>query len=356
LDVKQIQKEFFVLTVNFSEGKDPRRIDAVACKVDAIPDGILLMVKPNARYNRTVISLAIRLDKLKPAALTIARAVRENVDMQHHEGAYPRLGALDNLAVIPLTFRNLPLATVVAQDVGEQLGREFNIPIYLFGAAATRPERREIQFFRRFQYEQLPELLHQPEWTPDFGPAEFCPRLGATLIGSRLFYLTFAIYLDTEEVELVERFAKTFTRFESVSEKSPSPELDMKPFKMRKLEMLQQVSTMVDLVSHQRMVRIMCKIKNYQQAPLHEVYELLEKAFNRIGIKLIGSQIFGFIPSEVFIQAGRYFFKGKSLRHMDELRFLTLAVNRLRVDAVEPFDRHLQILEWRIRNALLVEA
>ncbi|NOX36405.1 MAG: hypothetical protein GXO78_02625 [Calditrichaeota bacterium] len=355
MDFKQIQKEFFVLTVNFSEGRDPRRIDAVACKVDAIRDGILLMVKPNERYNRTVISLATRLDKLKPAALTIARAVKDNVDMQKHQGAYPRLGALDNMAVIPLTFRNLPLASVVARDVAEQLGREFKMPVYLFGAAATRPERKEIQFFRQYQYEQLPELLHQPDWQPDFGPRKFHPQLGAALIGARLFYLTFAIYLDTEEIEIVERFAQSFTHFEGVSEENAS-ELDEKPFKIRKLEILRHVSTLVDLVSHQRMVRIICKIKDYQQAPLHEVYELLEKAFNRIGIKLIGSQIFGFIPSEVLIQAGRYFFKGKSLRHMDELRFLTLAVNRLRVDAIEPFDRNLQILEWCIRNALLIEA
>jgi len=352
LDLKSIQRKYFVVILHIGEGKNADSIDIIARQVTLLPQIALLEVKPHLDRDCTQLTVAVQLEQLPELVLAVANAVQDNISLEDKDENYPWVGTLDNVIVTPLLLRNLPLATSAARDMASLLAERFHTPVFLCGKAATIPEQTPVRFFRHYKFHQIVNAIREGHLKPDYGENQWNHRMGAILLGARLNYISFALYLDTEDVEIVEAFAKSFTRYLGIGTSESEGRPLEKRVKMRRLDILREVHTIVDLESEHRLVKLMCKIVDYQRTPLHEVYTVLDRAFDYMGIKIVGSQIFGFVPFEVFQLTGRYFFKGKSLRHMDDLHFFTLALNRLRVDAIEPFYRDLQILEYRIRKIL----
>lgn len=351
--LKSIQRTFFILLVHIGEGTRAPIIDTIASEVSRISGAILLEVKPNPELDRTQFIIATQLHRLPEIVIKMARAASKVVDLPSKKKNFPGVGALDSVMIIPLLLRNLPLAASAARDLGKDISQRFRIPVFLCGKAAQRPEYSSIRHFRHWTYRDFPQAIQQGKLFPDFGGNEWNPHFGAVLCGARLYYISFAIYLDTEDVEIVEEFARSFTGYigEEHNQKEKKEQLKQK-VRMHRLDILRDVHTVVGVETQQRMVKLLGKITDYQKTPFHEVYAILDRAFQFLGIKIIGSQIFGFIPLEVLQQAGKYFFKGKSFRYMDDLQFFTLALNRIRVDAVEPFHRDLQVLEYRIKQMM----
>jgi glutamate formiminotransferase len=193
---------------NVSEGRSPAVIDRLGRAITQVRGVRLASVHIDPDHHRSVFTFLGAPEPVQSAALSLARAVFETVDMRAHQGIHPRLGALDVLPFVPLRDLTIAGAVAVARAVGERLAADHGLPVYLYGAAATAPGRRSLLAVRAGQYEGLPTRLADPSWRPDFGPARFEPRLGALLVGARDVLVAYNVWLDTDDAAAARAIAR----------------------------------------------------------------------------------------------------------------------------------------------------
>jgi glutamate formiminotransferase len=193
---------------NVSEGRSPAVIDRLGRAITQVKGVRLASVHIDPDHHRSVFTFLGAPEAVQAAALSLARAVFETVDMRAHQGIHPRLGALDVLPFVPLRDLTMADAVVVARAVGERLAADHGLPVYLSGAAATAPGRRSLLAVRAGQYEGLPTRLADPSWRPDFGPAIFESRLGALLVGARDVLVAYNVWLDTDDAAAARAIAR----------------------------------------------------------------------------------------------------------------------------------------------------
>jgi glutamate formiminotransferase / 5-formyltetrahydrofolate cyclo-ligase len=193
---------------NVSEGRSPAVIDRLGRAITQVKGVRLASVHIDPDHHRSVFTFLGAPEAVQAAALSLARAVFEAVDMRAHQGIHPRLGALDVLPFVPLRDLTMANAVAVARAVGERLAADHGLPVYLYGAAATAPGRRSLLAVRAGQYEGLPTRLADPSWRPDFGPARFEPRLGALLVGARDALVAYNVWLDTDDAAAARAIAR----------------------------------------------------------------------------------------------------------------------------------------------------
>ena len=192
---------------NFSEGRDRAKIKQITDAIEAVPGVRLLDVDPGADTNRTVVTFVGDPDAVAEGAFQAIAKAAQVLDMGQHHGAHPRMGATDVCPFIPIAGVTMDDCAALARTVGERVGRELEIPVYLYEAAATRPERKNLAAIRRGEYEGLAEKLRDPDWAPDFGPARFNPKAGATVIGAREFLIAYNVTLNTRDKALATDIA-----------------------------------------------------------------------------------------------------------------------------------------------------
>jgi len=192
---------------NFSEGRDREVIEAITAEIDSTPGAALLDVDPGAATNRTVVTLAGPPDAVVEAAFRAIARAAERIDMSRHRGEHARMGATDVCPFVPMRGATMQDCVELAERLALRVGNELKIPVYLYGAAAKRPERTRLPDIRHGEYEALADKLKDPAFAPDHGPAEFNPRSGATAIGAREFLIAWNINLNTRERKLANRIA-----------------------------------------------------------------------------------------------------------------------------------------------------
>jgi glutamate formiminotransferase len=193
---------------NVSEGRSRETVAALGRAITQVPGVRLASVHIDPDHHRSVFTFLGAPEPVRAAALALARAVFARVDMQAHQGIHPRLGALDVLPFVPLRGLAMAEATAVARAVASRLAEDHQLPVYLYGAAATAPERRSLLAVRAGQYEGLPTRLADPSWRPDYGPARFDPRLGAVLVGARDVLVAFNVWLEGDDLAAARAIAR----------------------------------------------------------------------------------------------------------------------------------------------------
>ncbi|RKX70229.1 glutamate formimidoyltransferase, partial [candidate division WOR-3 bacterium] len=192
---------------NFSEGRDKRVIDAICDEIKRISGVHLLDVDPGEATNRTVVTFVGSPDAVLEAAFQAIKKASELIDMSKHQGAHPRIGATDVCPFVPITGVTVEECVELAHRLGKRVGEELRIPVYLYEYAATRPERKNLATIRKGEYEGLREKLKDPEWQPDYGPAVFNAKSGATVIGCREFLIAYNVNLNTKDRRLAHEIA-----------------------------------------------------------------------------------------------------------------------------------------------------
>src|SRR5512142_2476174 len=193
---------------NFSEGRDKAKVDAI---VDAMKmDGVYLLDREmDADHNRSVITIAGDREAVQEAAIRGVGKAAELIDLNQHKGAHPRLGAADVVPFIPIEGVSLEDCVTIARHVGEQIWERYQVPVYLYEAAATSPERQNLENIRRGQFEGIrDEIATNPARKPDFGDPRVHPTAGATVVGARKFLIAYNIFLSTPDVEIAKKIAK----------------------------------------------------------------------------------------------------------------------------------------------------
>ena len=269
---------------NFSEGRRQEVIDAIVAGVTAVPGAHLLDVQSDGDHNRTVVTFVGGPEAVLEAAFESARIAAGLIDMNQHSGEHPRMGATDVIPFIPVRGVSMDDCAQLARRLGKRLGEELDIPIYLYGQAASRPERANLPDVRRGEYEGIRDSIgSDPARDPDFGPRRL-GSAGATAVGARAFLIAFNVYLNGDNVEIAKRIAKT-VRYSSGG--------------------LRFVQAMGVLVEGQAQVSM--NLTDFNKTPLHVAVEMVRREAARYGALISHSELVGLIPQQALLDAATWY-------------------------------------------------
>ena len=343
---------------NFSEGRDRTIIDAIADAIRGTEGVTLLDVDPGAATNRTVMTFIGAPEAVADGAFRAAACAAERIDMRQHQGEHSRIGATDVCPFVPVSGVTMEDCIELAREVGRRIGEELRIPVYLYEAAATQPGRRNLADVRHGEYEGLSERLKDPSWAPDFGPAEFHARAGATVVGAREFLIAYNVNLNTRDRRLANDIAMEIReKGRLLRDEHGKIVRDASGETLRKPGLFQGVKAVGWFIEEFDRAQISINLTNFQLSPPHAVFEAIRRLATERGLRVTGSELVGLIPREAILQAGRYFLeKQGGTAGLPEPRLVDAAVRSLGLNDVKPFDPAERIIEYRVdREAPLAQ-
>lgn len=274
---------------NFSEGRDAEKVNALAEAVRSVPAVVFLDQELDADHNRSVLTFAGPPEAVSEAALRAVGKAVELIDLNFHTGVHPRIGAADVVPFVPVEGVTLEECARLAERVGEEIWRRFEVPVYFYEAAARRPDRVNLENIRRGQFEGLrEEVLRDPERAPDVGEPRLHPTAGAIVVGARKFLIAYNINLNTPDVEVAKAIARAI-RFSSGG--------------------FRYVKAMGVPLSSRNMVQVSMNLTDFEQTPVHRVFEAVRVEAERYGVSVAGSEIVGLIPKKALEMAAEYYLR-----------------------------------------------
>ena len=270
---------------NVSEGRDQAVLDACG---DAIrrAGARLLDVKPDATHHRTVFSFAGEPAAVKASALALFETALARIDLRHHKGEHPRLGAVDVVPFVPIEGVTMADCVAMAREVGADVARRHNLPVFLYEEAAAVPARRNLEDIRRGEFEGLAAKLRQPEWAPDFGPATPHPTAGASVIGARVALIAYNINLATNRLDVAKKIAAAI-RHSSGG--------------------FRYVKAMGIELSDRGIVQVSMNLTNFEKTPMFRVFELVKREAERHGVSVLESEIVGLVPAAALTASAAWY-------------------------------------------------
>ncbi len=335
---------------NFSEGKDRKIIDAIAAEAGKVDGARLLNVEPDADYNRTVVTIAGSPDAVTEAAFLTVKKAAELIDMAKHVGEHPRMGATDVVPFVPVQNMTMDECVECAKKLGKRIGDELGIPVYLYEFAASSPERRNLANVRKGQYEGLPEKFANPEWKPDFGSPVFNAKSGATAVGARKFLIAYNVNLKDDNVEAANEIALRLRESGRVLTDAEGNKLrDANGNLMKQPGRLKEVKGMGFLLEKFGIAQVSMNLTDFEITPPHVAFEEARKEALSLGVEVNGCEVVGLIPKKALIMAGDYYIAEAGMSpDTDERQKVELAVEKLGLNALNPFDPDKKVIEYMI--------
>ncbi len=346
-------KQLIECVPNFSEGRDMDIIRQITDTIESVEGVKLLDVDPGKATNRTVVTFVGEPEPVVQAAFLAIQKAAELIDMSKHSGEHPRMGATDVCPLIPIANISMEEVARYAHQLGEMAGRELDIPFFMYESAATRPERRNLASIRVGEYEALPDKMNKPEWKPDYGPARFNARAGATAIGARDFLIAYNVNLNTTSVRRANSVAfdvREQGRVKREGNPITGPIVrDENGEAVRIPGACKAVKGIGWFIEEYGIAQISMNLTDINTTPLHIAFEECVKSSERRGLRVTGSELVGLVPLRVMLDAGKYFLK-KQRRStgIAESEIIKIAVKTLGLDELAPFDPHKKIIEYQL--------
>ena len=315
---------------NFSEGRNPETIEAIADAIRATRGCTLLDVDPGASTHRTVYTFVGDPEAVVEGALAAARIARERIDMRNHHGEHPRFGALDVCPFIPVQNVTMDECVAMAKAFGERLADELQVPVYLYERAADKDYRRALSDVRDGEYEGLAERLADPRWHPDFGPAQLVPQWGATATGARAFLIAYNVNI-LGTANQAHRIALNLR------------EAGRGPGEPGRLTAVKGLGWYVD---EYNVAQVSVNLTDYRTTPIHVLFEAVKEEAAALSVGVAGSEIVGLVPLEAILMAADHYIRDENLFVLDEDQKIRLAIDRLGLNAVAAFDPSDRIIEY----------
>jgi glutamate formiminotransferase/formiminotetrahydrofolate cyclodeaminase len=341
---------------NFSEGRDPNIIRQITDAIQTVENVSLLDVDPGASTNRTVVTFVGSPDAAVEAAFRGIKKAAEVIDMRKHKGAHPRMGATDVCPFIPVSNISWDEAIDCAKRLGQRVGEELKIPIYLYEQAARDKSRSNLSVIRAGEYEGFFEKIKQPEWKPDFGPAVFNEKAGATVIGVRDFLVAYNVNLNTKSVRRANSVAFDVREQgrTKTEEGTPwgKPLLDANGEPVRIPGMLKHVKAIGWFVKEYGIAQVSMNLTNIDETPLHLAFDACVEAAASRGLRVTGSEIVGMVPKKALLDAGRYFLrKQRWSEGVSEEELIDIAIRSMGLSELKPFAPREKVIELKIESA-----
>ena len=281
-------KQIVECVPNFSEGRDPEKIGAIAGAVRAVAGVKVLDLTSDPDHNRSVLTMVGDADSVRRGAVALMEAAIARIDLRTHAGQHPRIGAVDVVPFIPIRNATAADCVAIARAVGEEAARRFGLPIYLYEDAATLEERRNLSNIRKGEFEGLEEKMRKPEWKPDFGPDRPHPTAGATVVGARMPLIAYNINLGTADLSVADAIAKSIRHIGGGFRFCKAMGVELKD---------------------RGIVQVSINMTNFRKTPLHRVFECVKSEATRYGVNVVGSEIVGLTPAEALYQAAEFYLR-----------------------------------------------
>src|SRR2546430_3263683 len=341
---------------NFSEGRDQNVIRQITDAIESVDGVSLLDVDPGASTNRTVVTFVGSRDAAVEAAFRAIKKASELIDMRKHKGAHPRMGATDVCPFIPVSNVSWDEVIACANRLGQRVGDELKIPIYLYEKAAKNQSRSNLSVIRGGEYEGFFEKIRQPEWKPDFGPEIFSEKSGATVIGVRDFLVAYNVNLNTKSVRRANSVAFDVREQGRVKTEdgtpSGKPVLDSNREPVRIPGMLKHVKAIGWFVKEYGIAQVSMNLTNIEQTPLHVAFDACVEAAANRGLRVTGSEIVGMVPKKCLVDAGRFFLrKQRWSEGASEEELIDIAIHSMGLSELKPFDPKEKVIELKIESA-----
>ena len=294
-------KETIECVPNFSTS-DPHVVKEIIGEIERTPSAYLLDHSFDDYYNRLVVTFVGTKQSVLQTVLTASARAIQLIDMNRHKGQHPRLGAVDVVPFVPVENVSMNDCILLAKEYGKAMAERLEVPVYLYGEAASSPERRDIDWIRQGEYENLNEMILKPERKPDFGPARPHPTAGATITGARNVMVGFNVSLGTTDLEVGKRIARALHG---------------------KKGGLAFVRAMAAEIPQRREVQIGMSIYSFESTPLHRVFGLLKLEADRYNVPITGSEINGVMPIKAIIDAASSYLR---LSNLTDMKILETAI------------------------------
>ncbi|HZS18593.1 MAG TPA: glutamate formimidoyltransferase [Candidatus Udaeobacter sp.] len=341
---------------NFSEGRDQNIIRQITDTIQSVEGISLLDVDPGASTNRTVVTFVGSPDGAVEAAFRGIKKAAELIDMRKHKGAHPRMGATDVCPFIPVSNVSWEEAIACANRLAQRVGDELKIPVYLYEKAAKNRSRSNLSVIRTGEYEGFFEKIKQPEWKPDFGPAVFNEKSGATVIGVRDFLVAYNANLNTKSTRRANSVAFDVREQGRVQTEDGTPwgkpVLNAEGEPVRIPGKLKHVKAIGWFVKEYGIAQVSMNLTNIEETPLHAAFDACAESAASRGLRVTGSEIVGMVPKKCLIDAGRYFLKKQRWSQgASEEELIEIAIRSMGLSELKPFDPKEKVIEFKIESA-----
>ena len=333
---------------NFSEGNDLTIIKQITDQIEMVEGVRLLNVDPGKATNRTVVTLVGNPDAVIEAAFLAIKKAGDLIDMSRHAGAHPRMGATDVCPLIPIANITMEETAKYAQRLAERVGKELQIPVYLYEAAQPNKDRSNLSVIRAGEYEGFFEKIKQPEWKPDFGPAVFDVKSGGTVIGARDFLVAYNVNLNTTSTRRANAIAFDVREAgRNVVDSSAG----LAGQKINIPGSLKSVKAIGWYIEEYGIAQISINLTNIAITPVHIAFDEVCKKAEARGIRVTGSELVGLVPLQSLTEAGKYFLKKQQRSTgVSEKELIKIAVKSLGLEELSPFKPEERIIEYLLKN------
>jgi len=271
---------------NFSEGRRPEVLEAIAGAIRAVPGVTLLDMESDRDHNRSVYTFIGEPAAVKKAAVSAAEQAVKLIDMEKHRGEHPRLGALDVLPFVPIRDMTMAEAVELAREAGRELWEKLRLPVYFYEEAAATPARKNLPDVRKGEYEGRKKNVTEPEWRPDIGGPGLHPTAGAAIVGARFPLIAYNVDLATDRLEVAKAIAR------KVREKDGG---------------LPAVRALGLELKARGIVQVSMNLVNYQRTGIHTAFEAVRAEAEKAGVRVLGSEVVGLVPLEALVQGAGHF-------------------------------------------------
>lgn len=345
-------KQLIECVPNFSEGNNMEIIRQITDAIESVEGIRLLNVDPGKATNRTVVTFVGEPALVTEAAYRGIAKAAELIDMSKHHGEHPRMGATDVCPFIPVANISMEETAAWSRSLAEKIGKELQIPVYLYEEAQTDKRRSNLSVIRAGEYEGFFKKILEPQWRPDFGPHEFSAKYGATVIGARDFLIAYNVNLNTKSVKRANSVAFDIRE-------AGRAKLDEKGRKVLNSEgeeiripgRLKGVKAIGWYIEEYGQAQVSINITKFRETPLHVVFEECYNSAHQRGLRVTGSELVGLVPLNAMLEAGRYFLRKQKLSEgVSDSDLIHIAVKSMGLDELAPFDPKKRIIEYLLED------
>lgn len=273
---------------NFSEGRNLEIIQKIIAPFIATEGVKLLDYSPDKDHNRVVVTVMGEPASVKKAMVEAAGIAIKEIDMTRHKGEHPRMGAIDVVPFIPIKDFTMEEAVVLAKETAREMSKKYDLPTFLYEKAAAAPARENLANIRKGEFEGMKEKIQQPEWKPDFGPANIHPTAGATVVGARMPLIAYNINLNTSNIEIANKISKCIRHISGGLRYCKAMGVDLK---------------------ERGIVQVSINMTDFTKTALYRVFEMVRFEAQRYGVEIVGSEIIGLTPMEALIDTAAYYLR-----------------------------------------------
>ncbi len=350
---------------NISEGRNTEVIDAVVKAASSVSGAQVLDVDPGAATNRTVITIAGEPDAVLESAFMVIKSAGELIDMRVQHGAHPRHGATDVCPFVPVSGITMEECAELARKLGEKVGRELEIPVYLYEFAASKPEWRKLPNIREGEYEALPNKLGKTEWKPDFGPNRWddaVAKTGVCTIGARNFLIAYNVNLNTTDTSMAKEIALNIRDTGRTQRNSDWKfARDEQGKKIKQEGRLRNCKATGWFIEEYNTAQVTMNLTDIGVTPLHVGFDVTKEEAEKLGLSVTGSEVVGLVPLSAMVDAGKYFLEKQNRALMalgkqakttgaPERELVSIAIKSMGLSDVAEFNPEKKIIEYMIAD------